>query len=119
MVVLDSPFAALQLTGLMLPVVVLTLRAYLDQFETSSNYKGIMQDFREIRYDTLSTFLSLVCFVISALVVLGGLFFRRTPYETYVLPTWAFFVAIAYSAEAILSGLWLRRIWEMGKMDLI
>jgi uncharacterized membrane protein YobD (UPF0266 family) len=119
MAVTNSPFAALQLVGLMFPVVVLTLRAYIDMFDQRN--KQSMQMNQEVRMKKASqaAIASLLFFILSAIITLGGIFTDGTQIEPYILPAWAITTLVAFGAYLTLVYFWYQKITDMAMVELI
>jgi len=126
MVVRESPFAALQLVGLLLPVVVLVLRSYLDTFDDNKRHEIIEPESeQQIKHGLQAALLSLGSFMLSALIVLGGLFVENTTFPEWitplrwVTPLWAVTVAIAFLGQSALVYFWFRRVKEKGGAEVL
>lgn len=119
MVVIDSPFAALQLVGLMFPVVVLTLRAYIDMFDEEKVQSTKFSPSVKIKRASLTAIASLSFFILSAVITLGGIFATGTQFESYILPAWAGVTFMAFIAYLTLVYFWHQNITDMAMVELV
>jgi len=112
MVVLDSPFAALQLVGLMLPVVVLTLKAHAQPLRKKiqdARYRatpfGMNETERKIRRASVVAIVSLLAFIVSALVVIAGQFVGHAVDTIIISLLWGGWLSgLAFSRMQVSSG---------------
>jgi len=129
MVVLDSPFAALQLVGLMLPVVVLTFRAYTDHLkrQIAKSQEGwkdwgsikTVSEGRKMKLGSLITAVSILSFVVSALLVLGSQYIANIVGGGITALLWAVAVASGFLSYAVVIVLWLYDLVPSGEVDVI
>jgi len=124
MVVLDSPFAALQLVGLMLPVVVLTLKAYVDPLRkkmSAGREKKVGKSSNEHKIERASkvAIVSLLAFIISALVVLAGQFVGDAVDATIVSLLWAVAVGTGFLGYAGVVAQWLYELMRPEKVEVV
>lgn len=125
MVVLDSPFAALQLVGLMIPVVVLTLKAYVDPireqmstgYESTSSLSNPQKD--KIERSSKIAILSLLAFVGSAFIVLVGQFTVHLVDELVILAIWTVAIGAGFLTYGFMVGVWLYELMKPEKVMVV
>jgi len=123
MAIIESPFAALQLVGLMLPVVVLTLKAHVTPLRDQERHQGVnllgqSPNQHKVRRASAVAIMSLLSFIGSAFVVLVGQFVATVD-PMIVLVLWAATVGLGFLAYTCVVGLWLYELLRPQYVELL
>ena len=110
----------LQLIGLLLPIIVLILRAFLNTFEDrDTNAIDHLVDKRNQRYGSIAAILSILTLILSGLIVLTSLLFPMLDWDILLLRIWALCLFISFISAGVLVLMWLSRVIGSEKVELI
>jgi len=111
---------ALQLIGLLLPVVVLVLRVYLNTFDDDS-FKSMsnLENARMAKRGALAAIASFLTLLLAGIIILGGIVTPTMPFDQLIFRIGMAFLMIGFIAMGVVVGMWLKQVLSMGKVEII
>lgn len=111
---------ALQLIGLLLPVVVLVLRTYLNTYDDDS-FKSAsgLSDAQMAKKGALAAIASFLLLLLSGIIILGSIIAPTTPFDQLIFRVAIGCLMMGFIAMGVVVGLWLKQVLSMGKVEII
>lgn len=109
----------LQLIGLLLPVVVLVLRAYLSTYDDLSfNSVSSLSDQRMVKAGSLAAIVSILALMTSGIMILGSVFTRNNSLDILIFRMSIVCLIISFAGIGIVVLLWLKQVISMAKVKI-